>query len=167
MPLTALETGLLAVLAISAYTDVRTGLIYNAVTYPAIVAGLTATLLGAGPGPAATIAGCLAGGGTLYVMFAFGWMGGGDVKLMAAVGAVVGFPLVLSVLFYSIFFGGAAAAALLAWRGQLGAVASDVASLACECGVEHARVPARGGSLPFGVAIALGTLVAMLRVDSV
>lgn len=155
---------LLVLLGVCAGTDLRTGRIFNAVTYPAIAAGLIAAALGYGPALRDSALGCLVGGGALYVMFAMGWMGGGDVKFMAAVGALRGYPFVLHALFYSVFFGGVAAGLILIWRGHARGVASDLAAIVWRLmggRAAAAPIPSRGGSFPFGVAIGLGTLTAL------
>ncbi len=154
------DVALLIVLAISAVTDLRTGRIFNLVTYPAIVAGLICAVAGLGPPLASALAGCAVGGLSLYVMFAVGWLGGGDVKLMAAVGALKGYPFVLYAMFYSIFVGGVCAALALIWRGHGRAVLRDVAVLGrriAHPGLPAEPIPARGGAFPFGVAISIGT----------
>jgi prepilin peptidase CpaA len=149
---------------VSAVTDLRTGKILNAVTYPAMVLGFTGALTGTGPSVASSALGFVVGGGFLYVMFACGWMGGGDVKLMAAIGAIKGFPFILNAMFYSVFLGGVAAAVMLIWRGHGRAVLSDVAVVARRVmapGLPSDPIVPRGGTFPFGVAICLGTLTAL------
>jgi prepilin peptidase CpaA len=155
---------LIAVLLASAATDLRTGKIYNRVTYPALALAAVMSLAGHGPPLSSAVAGMLAGGGLLYVVFALGWMGGGDVKLMAFAGAMTGYPLVLHALFYAIFLGGVLAALVLIWRGELVAALSDMAGLVGpgpRAGGTRGRLQPRGGALPFGAAIAGGTLLAV------
>jgi len=156
---------LVGVLGISASTDIASGRIYNVVTYPAIVTGILIAVAGLGPGLASSMLGAVVGGGAVYIMFAMGFMGGGDVKLMAAVGSLVGVPAILTALFYSIFAGGVFAALILIWRGEVPALAKDLwAVVTCVTGPSRsalAAVPSRGGTFPFGVAITIGTLVAV------
>ena len=162
---TASDVALAGVLVVSAVTDLRLHRIFNVVTYPAILAGLIGAAAGFGPPFGSALTGCLVGGLSFYVLFAAGWMGGGDVKLMAAVGAFKGFPFILHAMFYSIFMGGVCAALVLIWRGQMGAVLGDIAALARQVtagGALHRDViPARGGAFPFGVAIGVGTAAAL------
>jgi len=135
------------------------------VTYPAIVAGLVVSAVGLGPPLEASVFGGLAGGGVLYVMFALGWMGGGDVKLMAAVGTLAGLAFVLDAMFYAIFFGGVVAALVLVWRGEAQQVARDLVAVVARAlgfSPEPVRIRPVGGSFPFGVAIAAGTVTAMV-----
>ena len=109
MPL-AWAYGFLAVVLIaSAVADVRSGKIYNALTYPAIAVGLVVHTylggLGGGPGQLGLV-GSAAGLATGFVPMLAAWLaggvGGGDAKLMAAVGALTGWQFTLSALFYGL-----------------------------------------------------------------
>jgi leader peptidase (prepilin peptidase)/N-methyltransferase len=70
------------------------------------------------PSPLAAVLGLLAGGGLLLLIAVVGRgaMGAGDVKFAGALGAVLGFPLILHGLFYGIIAGGLAALVLLVTR---------------------------------------------------
>lgn len=78
-----------------------------------------------GPGPWAALVGAAVGGGLLLLVGA-AWekargieaMGGGDVKLMAAVGAFLGATSALLVIFLGAFLGALVGAVLLRRRGQ-------------------------------------------------
>lgn len=153
-----------AMLGISAITDLRTGRILNTVTYPAILLGLLMAATGSSSGMASSLLGGAIGGGLLYIFFTVGWMGGGDVKLMTAVGTLKGFPFILNALFYSVFIGGIAAALVLIWRGQLGAAMGDLVQAGQRAATPRlaaGTIQPRGGTFPFGVAIALGTTAAV------
>lgn len=165
MELRGVDVCLLAVVGVSAATDLRRGKIYNVITYPAILAGIAASMAGFGPPLTASLLGGLLGGGVLYVMFACGWMGGGDVKLMAAVGTFAGLAFVIDAMFYSVFLGGVCAALVLIWRSEAGVVARDLWALGLRAaGVS--KVPVRiqpvGGAFPFGAAIAAGTIITLV-----
>ena len=155
----------IAVVTASAATDLYAGKIFNVVTYSAMLLGLGFAAAGLGPPLSSAILGLLAAGLPLYLLFAIGWMGGGDVKLLAAIGALKGLTFVAYAMFYSIFFGGAFAALVLIWRGESAAVAADLSGLVRRAFYPgHATAPLvpRGGAFPFGVAIALGTVVALV-----
>jgi len=62
----------------------------NWLTYGSVVAALAARALLGWPGIKGGLIGLLAGGGVFFLLFALGGMGGGDVKLMAAVGTWAG-----------------------------------------------------------------------------
>jgi prepilin peptidase CpaA len=83
-------------------------------------------------------------------LFSLGWVGGGDAKLLAAAALWLGFePLVLFLAYVSIF-GGALALAILAYR-RFPAAALPLPGWAL-------RLHAKGGAMPYGVAIAAGAL---------
>jgi prepilin peptidase CpaA len=151
---------LLVVLVVCAVTDIREGRIRNVITYPALL--LAIARAGAEGASELRLAGLgvVAGALPLYLMFAAGWMGGGDVKLMAVVGAWKGAPFVLASLFNAIFIAGVCAAVVLIWRGHARGVLADVRMLVGAGPGARTAVTARAGSFPFGVAICAGTLLA-------
>lgn len=93
---------LLVALTYALVTDLRTGLIYNHLTYPTMLAGLALNLhLRGTPGGVDALAGTLLAFALLYVPYSLGWQGAGDVKLMMATGALEGWRFVLvAFLFY-------------------------------------------------------------------
>jgi prepilin peptidase CpaA len=87
-------------------------------------------------------------------MFALGWIGGGDAKLMAAAALWVGLPGIAPFALYTGLAGGALALALMGLRS---AWIRPVA----EAGPAWARrLATPGESAPYGVAIAAGALAA-------
>lgn len=124
---------LLLLLSATAYTDLRRRRIYNAITYPGIVlalllnaAGSLAELMGwSSPeiqkaigwiGLGQSLLGLLACGGILLICFVFFSLRGGDVKLMAMIGAFLGLRVGIEVLLWSFVIGAAIAVVLLIWR---------------------------------------------------
>ena len=83
---------LLLALVAAAVIDWRTRRIPNWLTFSLIVTGLARTGIAAGRtvSPTAAVLGLLLAGGLAFAMFALNAMGGGDVKLLAAIGAWVG-----------------------------------------------------------------------------
>ncbi|MFV1959997.1 MAG: prepilin peptidase, partial [Planctomycetota bacterium] len=83
---------LLLVLGLAVWTDVRDGKVYNRLTYPAALLGLVlnATVRPPGVGLGQASLGLAVGFIPLFLAFAVGGLGGGDVKLMGAVGAFLG-----------------------------------------------------------------------------
>src|SRR5262245_56803699 len=101
------------------YTDLRHGKIYNKMTYPAAVLGIALSFFQSPPDPYQSAAG-LAGTLLLYgLLRKFSGMGAGDVKLMAAVGALKGFSFVAFSSIYIFGFGCLAGMMALAWKGRL------------------------------------------------
>jgi prepilin peptidase CpaA len=138
----------LALLAAAAACDLRWRLIPNALTAALAAGGLIAAGLAgwpAGAASAAAAAGVFAGGAAL---FAAGAMGGGDVKLAAALalwlpaGATPGFLLLTSLA------GGALALGWGGWRLAAGLSRGERAAAAWRA--------AMTAEAPYGVAIAAG-----------
>jgi prepilin peptidase CpaA len=100
--------GVLAVvLVVAAVVDVWKGKIYNVITLPAIAVGLIGHAMVGGVtgseremGLAASAAGLATGFLPLMVAWMAGGIGGGDAKLMAAVGALAGWRFALATMFY-------------------------------------------------------------------
>jgi prepilin peptidase CpaA len=88
------------------------------------------------------------------VMFAFGWIGGGDAKLLAACCLWFGWPDSQTFLIYTALAGGAFALLLLLARDDLAR-----AFLPIRDGWV-ARLATPGEPAPYGVAIAIGALAA-------
>jgi prepilin peptidase CpaA len=93
-----------------------------------------------------------------------GATGAGDVKLMAAVGSVVGPEMVLRAFLYSAVAGGVFAIVVAARRGRLGATLQDAGRLVTSpAGARQAiESPARANRFAYGPAIAAGTLVSLM-----
>ncbi len=102
------------------------------------------------------------------VMFALHAMGGGDVKLMAAVGAFTGPMQWLSVFALAALAGGAFALVSIFTRGEAARVVSNIGTIIWE--LVHLRPPHKANpeldvshsgarTLPHGVAIALGVIL--------
>ena len=87
------------------------------------------------------------------IMFAFGWVGGGDAKLFAACGLWLGASAAAPFLLWTALAGGVLAGGLL--------LARNAAELAPGFGPAWARrLLAKGEGVPYGVAIAAGALAA-------
>lgn len=154
-------------LAISAVTDVRVQLIYNVVTVPALVICLALRGLLAGfRGENGLLLGLVGFGiaGLIFlVMYWLGGMGGGDLKLMAVVGAALGFPTALYAVVFTALVGGLQAILMLLWEGSF---VETFANIGKKLG--HAlRIKRIDGDppppkyIPYGVAIAIGSIWAV------
>jgi len=108
--------------------DFRTGLIPNQLTYPLLLVGalahVTLSLLTYGRGSFGltlleTLAGALVCGLIPLLLWKSKAMGGGDVKLLSGLGALLGPAIGLRVELYAFMTAVAAAPILLAYRGVL------------------------------------------------
>lgn len=108
---------LILLLTVAAVADLKYGRIPNAITYPALAIGVIGHTLAGGltgtetdGGLAGSLAGLAVGFLPLLVAWAAGGIGGGDAKIMAAIGALMGWQFALTTLFYGLI-----AAAIMAF----------------------------------------------------
>ncbi|MDP6544006.1 MAG: A24 family peptidase [Phycisphaerae bacterium] len=104
---------LVVVLVAAAIDDIRTSKIHNWITYPGVLVGLIGhyyfggiDLHGQPLGLVGALIGLVAGFGPMFVIWRIGGVGGGDAKLMGAVGALAGWEFALASLFYGIAIAG-------------------------------------------------------------
>ena len=89
----------------------------NRLTYPMILAGLLYNCT-FGEGWAFGLLGMLCGLATLLPLYAVGGMGSGDVKLMAGIGAWLGWQVTWQAFVVTAVVGAAMALAMACWGGQ-------------------------------------------------
>jgi len=130
--------------------DLEHHLLPNVVTLPGIAVGLAASLA-LPPGIADALIGTVVGGGVLWAIGEAYYryagqegMGGGDVKMLAMVGAFLGWKLVLVTLVLSSVAGAAIGLLVIAMRRG---------------SMKH--------ELPYGTFLALGALVASIAGDQI
>jgi leader peptidase (prepilin peptidase)/N-methyltransferase len=148
-PLLPVRLALAASLIVLFAIDLEHQLLPDVITIPGIATGLLASVF-LPPGFPAAVAGVLVGGGVLWVVSAayFRWrgvegLGFGDVKMLAMVGAFLGWKATILTLLLGSFSGAITGLGLIAsGRGTMGL------------------------RLPFGTFLALGALVASLWGDA-
>lgn len=158
--------GAVLVAFLGAITDVRRARIPNWLTYTALVVALVSRgVLLHWPGLKSGALGILIAGGAFCVLFVLGAMGGGDMKLMAAVGAWVGSRHILTVMIAIALAGGVLALVSMIFnKNSIQTVRNTVQLVGyrVSSGLQphpEMNVQAPGSHrVPFGVAIALGTL---------
>jgi prepilin peptidase CpaA len=111
----ALHDYILFILIIIAfYTDVRYKKLPNWLTASGMLIGIIYHLIqGGANGLVFSFIGLLVGGGIFLILYLFRTVGAGDVKLFAAIGAIVGVEVVLYIMMYSIIFAGILAIIIL------------------------------------------------------
>jgi prepilin peptidase CpaA len=151
-------------LSAAVFMDVRSGRIPNWVTGAIAGAGFGIAFGGGPVTPLRAALGLAAGLLLMMPGHLFGGTGAGDVKLMAAIGSVVGPQLVLRVFLYSAVAGGVLAVAVALRRGVLGTTLQDAGRLvAAPADVRAAAATrARANRFAFGPAIAIGTFVSLM-----
>lgn len=110
---------LLLATAVCAVTDARWGKVYNVITYPTVLIGVGLSFFIPPPSPALSILGLVAGLAFFGFVRKLSGMGAGDVKLMAAVGALKGLPFLLYSTFYILCAATIIGLILIAWQGRL------------------------------------------------
>lgn len=144
-PLLFVRIAFASALLVLFFTDLDCRILPNEITLGGTVAGLVASAFVL-PGFQSSLIGVLLGGGVLWATGAayerlrgVEGMGMGDVKMLAMIGAVLGWPLMLLTLVWSSIAGGLIGAVLLAFKAD-----------------------ARTTALPFGSFLAPAALAASL-----
>ncbi len=130
--------------------DLQHRILPNVITVPGIVVGVGLSVV-LPPGPVSSLLGAVAGGGVLWAIGeAYYWwrgvdgLGMGDVKMLAMIGAFLGWQQMLVTLIVASFSGSLAGAWMIASRrGDMKA------------------------ALPFGTFLAVGALVAAVAGDAI
>jgi leader peptidase (prepilin peptidase)/N-methyltransferase len=150
--LSAVAYGVLySALLVVAGTDLSHKIIPNAITFPGIVVGLISAATILPLGLIDGLLGLLVGGGILWILawaspYLFGkeGMGGGDIKLLAMIGAFLGWKPALMTIMVGSFLGSLVGVTLIA-----------------------AQVIKREDYLPFGPFLVCGALVALFFGESI
>jgi prepilin peptidase CpaA len=156
-----LAAGLSAATAI----DLKSRRIPNELTATMAIAGLAFAASGvSGLSIAAALGGMVLGLLLMMPGYLLGATGAGDVKLMAAVGAIVGPPLVLSAFVCTAIAGGVLAVVVAMRRKRLAATLAQTGRLVAAPGAAPTEIRAATAASRFayGPAIAIGSMVAVL-----
>ena len=170
----------LGVAALAAAFDAATGRIPNAVTYTAVLVGLVVNgaalaLHAAAPrladhwlgaaGPTQSVFGLLAFGGVGLVCRLVAGMGGGDMKLLAAVGALLGVSRASDALACGLVVAAAYAVTNLLIAGRLNATVRAAAVLALNAAYFGDLTPTAAASrrsIPLAIPVLAGLVLSRL-----
>lgn len=169
------------VVAVAVWFDFKERRIPNQLVFAGMIAGLVIAMASGGiKGLAWSALGILAGIAILFVPFAVGGIGAGDVKLLGAIGAILGAKGALFSMLYGAVAGGLISVIILAMHGRLKHVlVSILVWIAGFIGyvspgsagrnpsrAKHkesfAYLPTSGLSIPYSVAIAIGLIIAVI-----
>jgi prepilin peptidase CpaA len=149
---------------VATVTDLRSRRIPNWLTFPSIVIGLVLNTVipalsqglgGLKLGLVSSVAGCL------LLLLCFGlfgllrFVGFGDVKLMAAVGALLRWPTALWALVYVGLAGGGIAVGYALFKGRLGKVLGNLVAIGSRV-VKRKEGEIQLHRIPYGLAILVG-----------
>ena len=168
MPLQA-SNAALAVLAVGLMTatviDLRTRRIPNELTAGMATLGIALAVSGtSGVSTGESIAGIFIGLLLMMPGHALGATGAGDVKLMAAVGAIVGPAVVMSAFVFTAIAGGVLALIVAVQRQRLAATIAGTGRLMVAPGSASQEIKAAptASRFAYGPAIAIGSVLAVL-----
>jgi prepilin peptidase CpaA len=157
-----------ALVLLAIYSDLRWRKVPNCLTLPAIVLGFFLNFVGnSWNGLIFAFFGLLVGMGLLMLPYILGGMGGGDVKFMGALGAMLGSYSVLNIFLYTSFVGGAIAIVVAITNRSLVEMLKKV-WLLLKC-IFLFRAPLAGAGLfkksleiPYGLAIGIGAFIYLI-----
>jgi prepilin peptidase CpaA len=158
-----------AIVALTAgVTDARWRRIPNWLTYPAVpCAILLHTLADGSHGAWLSVKGAGIGLGILLPFVLIRSLGGGDWKLMGALGAFFGPQRLVQVLIYTLLINGVMALVLVIWKKRLGKTLRNVATMTASFfrfhlpGTDMTIDNPEAVKVPFGVAAAIAVLIYM------
>lgn len=160
--MTSLQILILIACGIGAITDLRSSRIPNALT---AVTAMLAIALHVPGGMSSVVPALLSLASVLvigFLLFRFRLIGGGDIKLIAAVAAAASFPGCLTFILYTMLAGGLLAIVVALRRGSLRAsfynASSTLAYPALYYRSAGFAIPSAGIKMPYGVAIFAGAL---------
>ncbi len=160
----------LALAITAAVFDVQQHRIPNWLTYPGMVSGIVLRgVLFGWKGLGSAVEGFAFAGGVMLLFYAVRAMGAGDVKLMAAIGSLLGPRQSVVVLVATAICGGVLAIGYALYRGRMWATIKNVGSVLrfhAWAGLRaHPELNLDNPTalrMPYGLAIAAGTLYALL-----
>jgi prepilin peptidase CpaA len=169
-----LTAGLLLLLLLAAALhDIHSRRIPNALVLTGVIAGVSFNSLlpegTGGLGAFASLAGMVAGLLLLLPLYLFRAMGAGDIKLMSMIGSFLGVAEVMHAFIYVLLAGGLLATGMIWARRKPQAMPGRIRKIQVAGSLPTGPVPppedledfagalAKSVTLPYGVAIALGT----------
>lgn len=159
---TSLMTAMLAVAVVS---DLRSGKVRNWLTVPCAAAGLALGGLGGGlTGLGDHALGAAAALAAVLMLSGLVRLGGGDAKLLIAVGALKGFHFAVWAMLLTGVFGGVLAAVVIIRRRAVKQTAVNMIAnmVSSPSGVRmNLAAGSAVGKIPYSVAIALGAIAAL------
>lgn len=157
----------IALAAVATFCDWRKGAIPNWLTLPPLVVAPLFYGLSYGPTVAAySVLSAAACGLVPYLLYRCRAAGGGDVKLLASIGAVVGLDLGIEAEMIAFFAALLYAAGRMAWRGRLLATVANATQVLLRPLLPRSRrqelAPEMFTSVRLGGCVLVGTVLAVL-----
>lgn len=157
-------TAVLAAAAVAAYTDARTRRIPNWIAGCLFAFGLALHAAFGWQSMLSSLALALAVFAIGTALFSLRFAGGGDVKLIAAACAVLGWPDSAIFLAATLIAGGALGVVFAVSRGRLRPAMANIGAMLTPMlsGSKPFALPSVAGAMPYGIAIFAGAAVVLL-----
>ncbi|NLB34787.1 MAG: hypothetical protein GX817_03080 [Elusimicrobia bacterium] len=154
------------------YTDLRWRKIFNYVTFPGIILGLGLNLIMHGAsGLAIAFLGMLTGGAIIFLMYLAGGVGAGDVKYLAASGALMGPSFIFRATLYGIIGGGIFVVLYMLFSGRLKRLIVDTADIFRRTimmkKLDVTSFETDRLYIPYGVFLGIGVLVHLVEIKGI
>jgi len=150
-------------LTLAVYVELKEHRIPNWLTLSGMALGLLIAWLHGTMMFWSSLGGLAIGFGFLFIFYVFGGVGGGDVKLMGAAGTLMGARLTMPALVYTAFIGAFLAVMMVIWRKDFWVrVGWGFKQLVFWRKRGEQPVAPAPIAVPYGMAIALGCLLALL-----
>lgn len=158
---------LLVVTLLITYYDVGHRRIPNKVVLIILASGLLInTAFNQWHGLSSAVLGCLLAFGLMLLLYFFGALGAGDVKLFGAIGSLIGVQLVLQTFVIVVFCGGLLALVSMFYTGTAKVTMQRVwvilVGFLPGWKIPRYEVTPDRHTIPYGVAITLGTLISLV-----
>jgi prepilin peptidase CpaA len=155
---------LVVMLTLAVYIELKDSRIPNWLTFSGMALGLLIAYLHGQNTFWASLGGLAIGFGFLFIFYVFGGVGGGDVKLMGAAGALMGVQMTKPALFYTAFIGAFIAVMMVIWRKDFWLrIGFGLQRLAFWRKLDKNQLaPLPAIKVPYGIAIAIGCVLALL-----
>src|SRR5205809_455804 len=156
----AMMMGLIVLVSLAAWSDLRTRRIPNSITVTGAAAGLLSHAFYHGvSGAVQSLAGAALGLAIFLGLYVAGGMGAGDVKLFGAVGAFAGPQALVTVFIFTGLIGGIAGIALALYRGRLNQTLTRTRELLMDMGRLQWRQMRAVASAPESLRLPYGAVI--------
>ena len=150
-------------LTIAVFTELKENKIPNWLTFSGMAAGLAIGYLYGQPALWSSLVGLGIGFGFLFMFYVFGGVGGGDVKLMGAAGALMGSQLIKPAVLYTAVLGAFLAVMMLIWcRDFWRRVGYSMQRVVFLRAAKTAAPQLKPVTVPYALAITAGCLLVIL-----
>jgi prepilin peptidase CpaA len=159
---------LMVVMVIAAIIDYKFKKVPNIITFSAIAAGLAMAFMENGfKGISISTLGLFIGMALLYLPYAAGGMGGGDVKLLGAIGAIKGPWFVFITFLAMALIGGLMAVIRMAFvmkKDDMRTLSASIKTVFHTRSLSVLEIPeyARKEKIPYAIAISAGAAVSLM-----